>query len=164
MGKFISRSLTLLLSTLSLLSLSACGDEGCVEQVTPYVVGLFTQQPENETTITSFSVYGLGQASDSAMVLNQTSLESVDLILNADSVKTRLLFQFILPNTPEPDTLRDTVTVFYTNRDFFINIDCGCSVFHTIDTLTFTKEVIQDIEILNSDVTNEKTPNIKIYY
>ncbi|MEG1617812.1 MAG: DUF6452 family protein [Bacteroidales bacterium] len=159
MGKTLIKRGALLLMTPLFLLLSSCGDEGCTEQVTAYAVGTFEKEKTTETVISKLLVYGIGQEKDSLMAA-QTTLKVVDLIFNSSDTITKTDFRFVVDN----DTISDTLTFYYTNRDFFLNIDCGCSVFHTIDSIEHTSNLIKEIEIINSDITNEKTPNFTIRY
>ncbi|MGL4293350.1 MAG: DUF6452 family protein [Bacteroidales bacterium] len=160
MGKII-RYLTIFLCGIWLFS--GCGDEGCTESTVSYTIATLTKvDPTSKVdTLKTFSVYGIGQQNDSALVLNQSDTKVISLLLNPDTVYTRFRMELAFTNK---DTLTDTLTFYYKNQEYFLSIDCGCSVYNYIDSVLHTGNRIKNIEITNPEVTNEKKPNIIFYY
>ena len=144
-----------------LLLCNSCGDEGCTESRNSYTVATIRQDTVNSATaIRMLSVFGIGQKNDSAMVEATNSLQSVSLILNPDTSFTKMEFVFTL----DLDTVIDTLSFYYRNEAYFISIDCGCSVHNYIDSVLHTNHLIQQVEIINPEITNEKKTNIAIHY
>lgn len=155
----------LLKSTLLALCLplmAACGDEGCTEATSSYTVASLVVSPTSAVAAPkSVIVYGIGQKSDSVMLPSTTDFKSLALLLNPGDTVTKMRFEFPISET---DTLRDTLSFHYKNQLYFLTIDCGCTVQNYIDSILHTNHFIKNIEIVNPEVTNEKTPNITLYY
>ncbi len=160
MGNFINKITIISLIALISSFLISCDDEGCIESVVAYTNGSLNVTTEDPIDINSYSVWGIGQERDSAMLRNSTNLTGIELLLNPNTDYTDLRFQFNMPN----DTVTDTITFYYKSREYFLNIDCGCSAFFDIETIDFKGHFITDAEIINPEVTNEKKINFKLFY
>ena len=145
---------------LAALSLWACGSDGCTENTVAYAVASI-EAGEGSAGVkpSSVAVYGIGRTPDSLMT-SATSLTGLSLMLNPDTTVTRLEFVFRV----SADTIRDTLTVLYSNRLFFLSIDCGCTVVSDIDTVLHTSHYVNSVQVINPEVTNEKKQNILLYY
>ena len=166
MGKILNH--TLIAISIALLSLiTACGDEGCIEPIVSYTLADFQQiGTDRGNAITSVSFYAIAYKTDSTMVdslmvtTQSQKLNGIPLILNPQSDSTRLR---VLMNIRGLE-VTDTLTFFYTQSPYFISFDCGCTTHYTIKDVHHTNNLIQEITIINPNVTNEKKPNISIRY
>lgn len=162
MGKALKPILSLLTLITGISLWSSCGDEGCTEPTTSYTVASLTAEPGTSPVgPKSLSVYGIGQQSDSLMINSVTTFQGISLILDPDTTYTQMLFEFPMS---ENDTIRDTLDFHYKNQLYFLTIDCGCTVQNYLDSILHTSNLIKRIEIINPEVTNEKKPNITLYY
>jgi hypothetical protein len=158
MGKILKLAI-FFFTCLSLLY--SCGDDGCVESVIGYGVGTLVKSADSERTEpSSLTVYGIGQKNDSAMIENLKPKSTIDLLLNPNDTVTNFKVLFVF----NKDTIADTLKFHYENKDFFINIDCGCTVYHFIESIEHTSNFIKTIEIINPEITNVKTNNFTIGY
>lgn len=162
MGKNLKLVLSLLTLITGISLWSSCGDDGCTEATTSYTVAALSAEPNTSPLEPKFvSVYGIWADTDSIMVDQTTSFKSISLTLNPDTTYTQMKFEFIMPDN---NTLRDTLDFHYKNQLYFLTIDCGCTIESYIDTVYTTNNLIKRIEIINPEVTNEKKPNITLYY
>lgn len=162
MGEIIKRFFLFIGISGALCLLNSCGDEGCTEATTSYTVAsLVKESTASSIAAKTISVYGIGQKSDSAMVLSQTDFKVISLLLNPDTTCTKMNFVFAFA---EADTIRDTLSFYYKNQAYFLTIDCGCTVENYIDSILHTSHLIKKVEIINPEVKNEKKPNITLYY
>ncbi|MDO5570675.1 MAG: DUF6452 family protein [Bacteroidales bacterium] len=139
----------------------SCGDDGCVESIVGYGVGTLKKNTGSENSMpSSISVYGIGQQKDSAMIKGLSPSSTIDLLLNPSDTVTDFKVLFVFSQ----DTIIDTLRFHYENKDFFINIDCGCTVYHFVDSIEHTSNFIKTIEIINPEITNVKTNNFTIGY
>ncbi|MEG1586445.1 MAG: DUF6452 family protein [Bacteroidales bacterium] len=162
MGKTIMSLFFAVTSLCAFFLLTACGDEGCTESTVSYTVaGIVQKQVSSKTAIKTVSVYGIDQGKDTAMVNGQSDLKVISLLLNPDTVYTAMDFVF---SFAEMDTIRDTIEFYYKNQEYFLTIDCGCTVYNYLDSIKHTDHLIKNIEIINPEVKNEKSPNITLYY
>lgn len=161
MGKVLNLVRIPLISISLFLLFCACADEGCTEPTTSFTIASLTQKViDQKSVVQSVSVYGIDQKDDTVMVKNQRDLKILALLLNQDTTYTQMRFEFAFTK----DTIKDTLSFYYKNQAYFLSIDCGCSVFNYLDSVSHTNHLIQNIEIINPEVKNEKTPNITLYY
>lgn len=143
-------------------ALPSCSDEGCIESTISYAVASVKAGEESAGVKPKWvEVRALGYKDDTLMVDATTSLTGLSLLLNPDTTSTRLEFTFRIN---EADDVVDTIDIHHTNRLYFLTIDCGCGVFSDIDTVLHTSHYINSIAIINPEVTNEKKPNLELYY
>jgi hypothetical protein len=57
----------------------------------------------------------------------------------------------------------DTVTIFHTNSDEYLSLECGCIKTHTIDTITTTNHFIDSARIVIHNVNTTNAEHIHIY-
>ena len=160
MGKVLIH--LLLLTMAGSFLFTACDSEGCVDGQVSFAIGSCSQLPFDSLKLSTVSVYGTGMWSDSVMKTSVSGSSALEIRLDPASEVTKLRFDFALKQPT--DTIRDTVTFYYENHDYFVSIDCGCVVFHYIDSIGHTNNFIKKIAITNPEITNEKTPNFTIYY
>ncbi len=144
----------LLASLVLLTGITACSGE-CTESVVSNVITDFVYPSGIKPTL---SAYILDLKVDTFLFKNQSDLRAVPLLLNPDTTFTRLRLEFNLTDT----IVSDTVTFYHQNSPFFVSMDCGCSMFYTLENVVHTNNIITEIEINNPSITNEKKPNIKI--
>ena len=58
----------------------------------------------------------------------------------------------------------DTIVIFHENSTNFISLECGCFVYHTIQTTSTTTHQIDSLVIENSAVQNVTEKHLRIYY
>ncbi|MBP1677886.1 MAG: hypothetical protein H6Q20_2445 [Bacteroidetes bacterium] len=59
----------------------------------------------------------------------------------------------------------DTVSIFYQNNDkFYLSLECGCIVVHTIDEVLSTGHFIDSVAVINREVINSNAENIQLYH
>lgn len=153
MGKIL-KAKHFLASLVLLTGITACGNE-CTESVVSNVITDFVYP---SGTRPSLSAYILDLNVDTFLFVSKTDLKAVPLLLNPDTTFTRLRLEFNLTDT----IVSDTVTFYHQNSPFFVSMDCGCSMFYTLENVVHTNNIITEIEINNPSITNEKKPNIKI--
>ncbi len=145
----------ILISLILLTGMFSCGGGECTETVVSNVISDFVY-PSGERPSLTANILGLER--DTFLFQNLTDLKAVPLLLDPDTTFTRLNLEFRLSDT----IVSDTVTFHHKNSIFFVSMDCGCSMFYTLDSIEHTNNIITEIEIKNPSVTNEKKPNITI--
>lgn len=114
-------------------------------------------------TIDSISIQGLEYDSisqllflnDSILYNNSKKVSSVVLPLNKFRTESKFVVKL--------NTTIDTLTIYHTNNEQYISLDCGCLMTHTIDTIITTNHFIDSVRINNHDVTNTTTKHLFIY-
>ncbi len=170
MGKTLINAILILVTC---CIIAGCND-GCTDPYIAYNVGSVTK--DSETNVSYFNVWGVGV--DSFMVENASS-GNIELLLNSNSNETVFGFVFYVPETTTNDEGKEVttlveklnyVTFSYENIPFFLDMECGCSVHHIINSVELdygsneADKIIKSIQIVNPEITNEKAINFTLNY
>lgn len=102
------------------------------------------------------------------LVLQVTREE--ELILNRKTGATGLEVPFSYTATTDTFFLRysaqvrDTLWVTHENLPYFTSMDCGTVMHYKLTDVKSTHHLIDSLEIVNKDVTNNLKTNVKIYF
>lgn len=62
------------------------------------------------------------------------------------------------------ETLRDTIEVTHKNIPFVKDIECGTMMFHEVENMRYTTNVLDSVVLVNPQIDNEEKTNFYIYY
>lgn len=148
------------------LTLQSCGVRNCEE---PLAVdtGIVFMKGGTAYTFPMISVGGISKSAVTGKdtVINRDTLKSaksMELPLRITDNKTEFEIRFY-PSVDMPP-LTDTLTINHQNTNYFISEECGCLVFHTIESIQYTKSRIDSAYIYNPNITNEKLQNIILQF
>lgn len=150
--------------------LAACGNNGCEENRESYCMAELRSR--SGATITQLSGWGIGQRrgidhdslpADQVM-FEETNPSSFELILNPDTTVTRIRLQMTATYYGETDQYCDTLTLRYTAAPHFIDMECGCTVYFTLQEATCTSHLLRNVSIHQNTVTNEENVNLSLEY
>lgn len=151
----MKRIKNLLLFLCLILGIFSCATEGCYEDTeSDLVISLNESDDETQTTIDSISVYGLGMESDS--LYKKVSTETLFLPLDAGSDYST----FVVVN----GLVKDTISINYMSKSNFISKGCGYNFLYTIESITFTKNKIDTILIINNNVSPDDEENLRTFF
>jgi hypothetical protein len=102
----------------------------------------------------TITIFGLGNDS---VLSDSINIKSISLPLKPFESTTKFVFQ-VLNKTP------DTIAFIHKNEEYFLSLECGELVFHTLENVEFTTNQIDSVLIMDKDITLNKTENIKIYF
>lgn len=157
MRKFLPGNLTFILSGLILFMLS-CTPESCFEETESFLKVSFynyvTQRPQAPDSVT---IYGLNMETDS--LYNET-LNVQRALLPLNTVTGSCVFIIRL------NGITDSVEFGYTSYPHLLSKECGYTFYHILipDSLTYSTNAIDLIEIRKSKITTINEENIRIYY
>ena len=156
----------LTISLLCALLFSSCAGNGCEENREAYCGAEF--RGVSGATLSRMSVWGIGQGlasekSDSLMYSGAPSTH-IEWMLNPDTTSTRLRILFTGVVDREQVQVVDTLTFSYKAEPYFLNMECGCSVFYQLEELSSTNHFIYDARIVRREITNEENIHILIEY
>ncbi len=138
-----------------LLLLASCSSEGCFEDTDSQVlISLKETDNESAVSIDSLTVYGLSVNSDSLYKNATESSLSLPLFAGSDQSV------FIIINGLSYDTIR----INYTSRYNFVSKGCGYNYLHTIESVSFTRNKIDTILIINDSVTPSDEENLRTFF
>lgn len=92
---------------------------------------------------------------DSILYNNSKMINKLALPLQIATQESKYLAVF--------NNAADTITIFHTNYDVFLSLECGCIKTFTIDTVLTTHNFIDSVKITNHNVTNIDAENIQIF-
>ena len=113
----------------------------------------------NVTTTTALSIDSIwvrALDSDSFIYKKTPKISSIELPLKKFEQQTDYIIRF--------NTVTDTISIFHDNNDnYYLSLECGCIVTHTINEVVTTNHFIKSVNILNSEITNINATNLQIY-
>ena len=102
---------------------------------------------------------------DSILYNNQKKVSTIDLPLNNLLLKSNTSKKFSTQSTFKIkfNTTVDTMTIYHTNLNDYLSLECGCIVTHSIDTVIMTNHFIDSVRIKIHDVNTINAENISLY-
>lgn len=173
----------------AMTALTSCGNDGCQETRESYCVA--DMRSVSGARITLLSVWGIGQqrqtvlavdtvyyvedgvlldslayhpALADSLMISESSPTNISLILSPDTTITRLRMQFMATIDTTHVQVEDTLTLTYESHPYFIDMECGCSIFFTLQSLETTTHFVRSALIKRNDITNEADINLVIEY
>lgn len=149
----------ILTAIFSTLLLSCQPDTGCrteikvVSDVSVEWINVDSlEHPSKNNTWDSVSVMGIG--SEMLLYKQSTNVKTLRLPLRGDTCVSDFLILWH-GNT-------DILHIHHQNDRHYISLACGCTIYHTIDSVWSEGTFIEHAEIINSSVENYEQENIHI--
>lgn len=140
------------------LFFSSCTDDKVCEEATANAlrIGFYLADQEVETpaSLNALSIYALG-VSDSLIYDSENNVSRVELALNPASDVCGFVFVFGLQS--------DTLWFEYERETYLISVECGFTMFYTLQHIDHTSHVIDNLGIADPHVTNTLNEHIKVY-
>ena len=89
------------------------------------------------------------------ILYNNKSISKIPLPLRPDTNLTAFLLTY--------HGQTDTLFVEHTPREYFVNLACGCAVYHTITNAWSTDSRVDSVQIINASVENALQENLRIH-
>jgi len=162
---FNMRFLSLIYFIIIVALFSACNpSDECREKTSVNLqIGFYTKTLNPSTnkiqktpqTIDSIWVRGLGL--DSLIYKNKKSEKLIRIPLNSTLDHTDYIIRF--------NDKTDTISIFHQNNDkYYLSLECGCIVAHTIDEVVSTRHYIDSVSIVYPEINNTSIENVQIYH
>ena len=145
----------------ALMLLPSCGNNGCEETRESYFSATLTAT--GRISLTKLYAWALTANGDSLMT-SASSPTSLELMLRPDTTETRIRLQCTIDDSGDEYQYDDTLTIGYQPNPYFLDMECGCSMFYDITEVSVTDHLFKGITINNSEITNEETVNITLTY
>ena len=139
--------------------LASCGGEDCVI---------------NNTVVATMNFYS---SDGSAVMLNDELTVSVvrpgsdSIVLNRKSSATGISVPLGYQNECDTVVLRfgmanivDTLFLHHTNQPYFISLDCGTAMFHTLTSTDCTHRVLQSVIVTNPEINYDALENVQLVF
>ena len=149
----------------ALFFLSACTQtENCTQEKNVLMqVGFYKKTMDSTTKIysksalTIDSIWVMGLGTDSLLYNKETSIKSINIPLKKTIEQTDYIVRF--------NNTTDTISIFHTNNDrYYLSLECGCVVAHSIDEIVSTGHFIDSVSIINRDINTTNAENIQIFH
>jgi len=140
----------------TLATLFSCGNSDCVLTNTSYAQFGFYSQGGAAVSITG-TVTVTAAGTDSVLVNRESGPTLFQLPLSY----TNLVDTFVVYFT---DEVVDSVFVTHENVPHFLSMDCGTGMYHNLQGVRSTNNVIDSIKISDPEVTYDAKENIKMYF
>jgi hypothetical protein len=157
MRNFIPGNLTIILSGL-ILYLFSCTPESCLEETNAFVKASFYLSKTNKPTVPdSLTLYGIYM--DTSKIYDK-SIKIQPALIPLNNLTGRCIFIIKI------NGITDTLYLVYTSYPHLVSKECGYTFYHNLisDSLTFTTNIIDSIDIRKSAITTINEENIRIYY
>ena len=111
----------------------------------------------SKSALTIDSIWVMGLGTDSLLYNKETSIKSINIPLKKTIEQTDYIVRF--------NNTTDTISIFHTNNDrYYLSLECGCVVAHSIDEIVSTGHFIDSVSIINRDINTTNAENIQIYH
>jgi len=157
MRKLIPRNLIIIISGLTLFLLS-CSPEACFEATDSSLKAvLWLKAGGKRQAPDSLTVYGLNMESNK--LYNKTK-NTVTALLPLNTATGNCTYIIII------NDITDTIELRYSSFPHLISKECGYTYYHNLysDSLVYTTNAIDAIEIIKNTVTTINEENIRILY
>ena len=150
---------------------SSCGNNGCEEIRESFCLADLLST--SGAKINQLYAYGIGQGggekdengnpTDKEM-LKENNPKSLEFILNPDSTITDIRLQMNITLDGDQFQFADTIHFKYDSQPYFLDMECGCSMYFTLEEVTHTNNFLRSITIKRKEITNEENINLIIEY
>jgi hypothetical protein len=111
----------------------------------------------SKSALTIDSIWVMGLGTDSLLYNKETSIKSINIPLKKTIEQTDYIVRF--------NNTTDTISIFHTNNDrYYLSLECGCVVAHSIDEIVSTGHFIDSVSIINRDINTTNAENIQIFH
>lgn len=141
------------------LLLAACGGEDCVINNTVAATMNFYSAEGNAVMLNDELTVSIVRPGNDSIVLNRKrSATGADLPLGYANECDTFVLQFSLAN------MVDSVFIYHTNQPYFISLDCGTAMFHTITGTDCTHHALQSVTVTNPEINYDAIENLRLVF
>lgn len=138
--------------------LVSCSSNGCEETRETFCFIDMKNQDKN-TKLNSLQVWY-----NDTLASSHTAPTSVELVLPPDSSHIQYRFDMTVKKGDEEYQVSDTLDIHYEAFPYFLDMECGCSLFFSLNKVSATQHFWQSVDLINKDITNEESVNLRIVY
>lgn len=165
-----------LLPILLILTAAACGwltscENGCEQMRESFMHIGFTSTTSRALSSLSIDAHGRRDGmvlSDSTtlryMTAKLTKYEDIELELNPNDSLVTFVLHSQYSDYGDKFTADDTVRVVYKAEGRFLDMECGCTVDYTIEQVTCTHNLLQEVRIEEKMIHTESGKNLEFIY
>lgn len=144
---------------------TACSDINCTSSSSSYANYLFKDR--NDSTLRfldTLSVFTTTLSKRDTVLMNRLSGDTAMALPVSSSLTADTLYFFYFWRKDNLKEALDTLIIKHTNIPHFSSPECGITVTHAVEDIHYTKHFIEEIQILNKDVSANTAYNFKIRF
>lgn len=165
-----------LLPLLLPLTAAVCGwltscDNGCEQMRESFMHVRFVSTTSRSMSGLSIDAHGRREGvtlSDSTtlqyMTTKLTKYDNIELELNPNDSLVTFVLHCDYSDYGDRFSANDTVRIAYKTEGRFLDMECGCTVDYTIEHVTTTHNLIQDVKLIGKDIHTESEINLEFIY
>jgi len=144
---------------LAAIVLTGCGGDDCVINNTVTATMNFYLDDGNACQITDTLTVTVVRAEGDSVVLNKkVGATGVVFPLSYNSTADAYVFHFVRAG------VRDTVFIRHDNHPYFISLDCGTAMFHTLLEVDCTHNLMKSVNIVYPEINYDAQENIQLVF
>lgn len=142
---------------------AACSSTACYDNQSAIPLAEFRdKETDKAVTVSGVEVYGIGAPGDS-LLYTGTSTSQVYLPMRSSAQSVTWCFHYRQEGL-DSVIYNDTISFSYGSRPWFASEECGAMYVYDIRRMSYTRNVIDSMAILDSLITNVDDPRIAIYF
>jgi len=139
-----------------IISLSSCSPDACFEETNAFLkASFYLDQTKKLKAPDSITLYGMN-ASGGKIYDRALKVQPALFPLNASAGTSTFIIKI--------NGVTDTIKFVYRSYPHLISKECGYTFFHDLDTLFYSKNIIDYIYRGNNSITTKNEENIRIFY
>ena len=148
------------LTSLALLALFAsCGGDDCVINNTVTATMNFYMADGNPCQIMdTLTVSVVREKGDSVVLNRKLGASSLIFPLGYSNACDTFIFRFARLG------VSDSVFIRHDNHPYFISLDCGTAMFHTLTSVDCTHHLMQSIQITHPEINYDAQENVQLVF
>lgn len=146
------------------LIIAGCNETGCLDNRSsiPYA-GFYSYQTGAKITLDSVEIGGVGAPGDSLLMNASQRYSNLYLPLRFEHDNTAFFIRYVSEELNYP-WLVDTISFHYTSEPIFVSADCGAMYRYFVTRMTYTRNLIDSVALLDSLITNVDQERIQIFF
>lgn len=149
----------LLGALLFILGVSACSGDDCPINNTVMGKMVFYGQDGKTGSLTATLTVSVVRPQGDSVVLNQKAYAS-EVVFPLSYVHETDTFVFDYNS----GVAYDSLFISHTNTPTLVSVDCGTAMYHTITSVSSTRNLIDTLILKSSEVNYDERENIKVIY
>jgi hypothetical protein len=139
-----------------IISISSCSPDACFEETNSFLkASLYLDQTKKLKAPDSLTLYGMN-TSGGKIYDRASKIQPALFPLNPSSDTSTFVIRI--------NGVADTIMFVYRSYPHLISKECGYTFFHDLDTLFYSKNIIDYIYRGSNRITTKNEENIRIFY
>lgn len=146
--------------------MSGCNTSGCADNHSALPqMGFYNATTGKPLTLDSLDLWGVGVPNDSMLIKSGQRVQQLYFPLRNNQNETAYCFHYDYKeqglNNPEFD---DILRIRYTTEPYFASEECGAFYIYHITDISYTRHLIDKIEVVDSIINNVDMERFRIYF